>query len=72
MSLYEKYKGRVQFVVVDLDRGRSAAQKALEKRFYHGYIPHIAIIDKHGEVLFNQAGEMDESSLALILDQALK
>src|SRR6266704_845546 len=29
VELYEKYKGRVQFVVVDLDRPRSPAQEEL-------------------------------------------
>src|SRR6202521_563888 len=38
VELYEKYKGRVQFVVVDLDRPRSPAQEQLGKKFYQGYI----------------------------------
>src|ERR1700676_2555580 len=31
VELYEKYKGRVQFVVVDLDRPRSPAQEKIGK-----------------------------------------
>ncbi|MBZ5543690.1 MAG: hypothetical protein LAO07_08425 [Acidobacteriia bacterium] len=72
MNLYEKYRGRVQFVIVDLDRGRSAAQKELQSRYYRGYIPHLTILDRAGKVLYNQAGEADETALATILDQALK
>src|SRR5713226_10510705 len=34
VELYEKYKDRVQFVVVDMDRQRSAAQEDLVNRFY--------------------------------------
>jgi hypothetical protein len=36
VELYEKYKDRVQFVVVDMDRQRSAPQEDLVKRFYKG------------------------------------
>jgi len=61
----------VRFVIVDLDRSRSAAQDKLFKSFYRGYIPHVIILDKAGEVVYNQAGEVEESRLAQILDQAL-
>src|ERR1700752_2089627 len=37
VELYEKCKGKVQFVVVDLDRPRSPAQQELVKKFYKGY-----------------------------------
>ncbi len=40
VELYEKYKDRVRFVVVDMDKPRSAPQEDLVKRFYTGYIPH--------------------------------
>jgi hypothetical protein len=33
VELYEKYKGRVQFIVVDLDHPRSPAQEELVKKF---------------------------------------
>lgn len=72
MSLYEKYQGRVQFVIVDLDRGRSAAQKELQKKFYRGYIPHVTILDKTGMAAYDRAGEVDESKLAEILGRLLK
>src|SRR5882672_7972505 len=34
VSLYEKYKGRVQFVIVDLDHRLSPAQEDLRKKYY--------------------------------------
>ena len=72
MRLYEQYKDRVRFVIVDLDRSRSAAQKELEEKFYRGYIPHITILDKTGKAVYDSAGEVDESVLAGILDKTLK
>ena len=72
MHLYERYKGRVQFVVVDLDRSRSATQKELQKKFYRGYIPHIAILDNAGQAAYDSAGEVEESTLEMILDKTLK
>jgi thioredoxin-like negative regulator of GroEL len=72
VNLYEKYKGRVQFVIVDLDRGRSAAQKALERRFFRGYIPHVTLLGRNGNVVYDRAGEVQESTLSTILDRALK
>jgi hypothetical protein len=32
VNLYQKYKGRVQFIIVDLDRPLSAAQQDLKKK----------------------------------------
>ena len=71
VSLYEKYKDRVNFVVVDLDRKRPAAQQQLVKQYYEGYIPHVLILDKSGKPLYNSAGEVSESDISSILDHAL-
>ena len=51
VNLYEKYKDRVNFVVVDLDRKRSPAQQQLVKQYYRGYIPHVVVLDKSGKPL---------------------
>jgi hypothetical protein len=59
-------------VIIDLDRSRSAAQKDLMKKFYRGSIPHAATLDKDGNPLYDQAGEVEESELASILERALK
>jgi hypothetical protein len=72
VSLYEKYKDRVNFVVVDLDQKRTPAQQQLVKEYYRGYIPHVVILDKSGAALYNSSGEVDESSVSSTLDRALK
>lgn len=72
VSLYEKYKGRVQFVIVDLDRADSPAQQELVKKYYRGSIPHVTILDATGKAIYNEAGEVEEDSLAHILDAALR
>ena len=72
MSLYDKYKGRVQFVIIDLDKPRSAAQQELVGKYYKGYIPHVAVLDPNGNAVYNQAGEVSESEISHILDGLLK
>jgi hypothetical protein len=72
VSLYEKYKDRVNFVVVDLDQKRSPTQQQLVKRYYQGYIPHVVVLDKSGKAVYNSSGEVDESSLSSLLDRALE
>jgi hypothetical protein len=72
VNLYEKYKDRVNFVVVDLDQKRTPAQQQLVKEYYRGYIPHVVILDKSGTALYNASGEVDESSVSSTLDRALK
>jgi Thioredoxin-like len=72
VSLYEKYKNRVNFVVVDLDQKRSPEQQQLVKQYYKGYIPHVVILDKAGNAVYNSSGEADETSLSSTLDRALE
>ena len=72
VSLYEKYKDRVHFVVVDLDQKRSPAQQQLVKEYYQGSIPHVVVLDKSGKAAYSSAGEVDESSISTILDKALR
>jgi hypothetical protein len=72
VSLYEKYKGRVQFVVVDLDHRLSPAQRELEKKYYRGYIPHVVVLDASGAALYNSSGEVEESMISGLLDKALR
>jgi hypothetical protein len=71
VELYEKYKGKVQFVVVDLDRSRSAAQEELVKRFYKGYIPHVVVLDRDGKTAYNSSGEVEEGEISKVLEKAL-
>ena len=72
VSLYEKYKRRVQFVVVDLDKKLSPAQQELEKKYYRGYIPHVVVLSGSGAVLYNSSGEVEENIISNLLDKALE
>ena len=74
VQLYPRYKDKIRFVVVDL-RNPSLAQQPLINRYYHGYIPTIAVIDSTGNVLYDRAGETanergDTSNLQKLLDSA--
>ena len=59
VELYNKYRSQVHFVVVDLDVQRSPEQQELVKKYYKGFIPHVLVLDAHGEPLYNQSGEVD-------------
>jgi hypothetical protein len=72
VSLYEKYKGRVQFIVIDLDHQLSPAQQQLQKKYYRGYIPHVVVLDSAGSALYNSSGEVDEAVISGALDKALR
>ena len=74
VQVYPRYKDKIRFLVVDL-RSPSLAQQALIDRYYHGYIPTIAVIDSAGKVLYDRAGETasergDTSNLQKLLDSA--
>ena len=74
VQVYPQYKDKIHFVVVDL-RSPSIAQRGLITRYYHGYIPTIAVIDSRGNVLYDRAGETasqrgDASNLQKLLDSA--
>ena len=71
VSLYEKYKGRVNFVIVDLDTRRSPEQQELVRKYYQGYIPHVVVLDAAGNPLYNASGEVEEQKITAILDRAL-
>ncbi len=72
MNLYNQFKGRVQFVVIDLDRKQSPAQQELVKKYFAGYIPHVVILDRSGNAVYNSSGEVQESRIEALLDKALK
>lgn len=62
----------VQFVVIDLDIKRTEQQQELVKSYYRGYIPHVTVLDAAGKVVYNSAGEVEESTISPILDASLK
>src|SRR5271165_6540864 len=72
VELYETYKGRVQFVVIDLDQRLSPAQENLKKKYYTGYIPHVVVLNAAGDAMYNASGEVDESKISPLMDQALR
>ncbi len=72
VDLYQKYKGRVQFVVIDLDIKRTERQQDLVKSYYRGSIPHVTVLDASGKPVYNSSGEIEESAISSILDASLK
>lgn len=72
MDLYNQYQGRVQFVVIDLDHKQSSAQKELVRKYYTGSIPHVVVLDRSGNAVYNAAGEVEQNTITAILDKALK
>ena len=61
----------MHFVIIDLDRTRPKAQQQLIERYYGGYIPHVVVLGKSGNPLYNWAGEVAESKISALLDKAL-
>ena len=71
VALYEKYRGRVNFVIVDLDQPLSPPQSELVKSRYKGSIPHVVVLDKSGKAAYDAAGEVSETEIEGVLDKAL-
>ena len=72
VALYEKYKGRVQFIVVDLDHQLSPAQKEFKDKYFRGYIPHVIVLDASGAALYNSSGEVEEGVISDLIDKTLR
>lgn len=70
VELYEKYMGKVDFIIVDLDTELSKEQEALRSRFYRNYIPHVTVIDAGGNVVYDKSGEVGTDVLSAIFDRA--
>jgi hypothetical protein len=75
VALYRKHAREARFLVVDLQHA-SADQQKLVARFYRGYIPTLAFLDRNGNVVYNRAGETarergDASALEGILKKAI-
>jgi len=71
VELYTKYSAQVHFVVIDLDIRRSPEQQKLVKQYYKGYIPHVLVLDLHGEALYNRSGELDSAYIEDIFKKSL-
>jgi hypothetical protein len=72
VKLYEKYRGRVNFVIIDLDRKRSPAQREVVRKYFQKYLPQVVITDQQESTVYNQSGEVEERTISGILDAALK
>jgi hypothetical protein len=71
VELYNKYRSQVHFVVIDLDVQRSPEQQQLVKKYYTGYIPHVIVLDTHGEPLYNQSGEVESRVIEDLFNQSM-
>jgi thiol-disulfide isomerase/thioredoxin len=72
VALSERYKDKVNFIIIDLDKPQSPAQLKLVQRYYEGSIPDLILLDDDGKAVYNQAGEQSEEVLSHILDTALQ
>ena len=72
VDLYGKYKGEVQFVIIDIDGYLSREQQQLKKQYFQGRIPHVMVFDRAGNVVYNRSGEVDAAEMSRLLDQALR
>lgn len=71
VELYNKYREQVHFVVIDLDVKRSPEQQDLVKQYYHGYIPHVLVLDSRGKAIYNESGEVESKTIEGLLQQSL-
>jgi hypothetical protein len=71
VALYEKYRGRVNFVIVDLDKPLLPSQSELVKNHYTGSIPHVTVLDRMGKPVYDAAGEVSEAEIGDVLDKSL-
>ena len=71
VELYDKFKEKVNFVVIDLDEIRNKDQVSLKRKYYTNYIPHVTIINKNGKVLYDRAGEISTDKLSDILESQI-
>lgn len=71
VELYDKYRGRVKFIVIDLDSSMSYKQKKLVNRFYNGYIPNVTVLGNEGNVLYNSSGEVSKEKISRIFEREL-
>jgi hypothetical protein len=56
VALYPKYRDRVRFIIVDVNRP-SAAQRPLMQSYYRGSIPTLVVLAPDGEPVYARAGE---------------
>jgi hypothetical protein len=72
VNMYDKYKERVHFVVIDLDLLLTPAQMKLARKYCSGKVPHTTILDGNGKLIFDYTGEADENTMSGWVDYALR
>lgn len=72
VELYGKYRDRVQFVIIDIDRKLPPSQKELKNKYFAGYIPHVVVLDASGKPLYNSSGEVNSSVISDLLEKSLR
>ncbi|MGH9432876.1 MAG: hypothetical protein ACRD3T_15165 [Terriglobia bacterium] len=72
VTLYSKYKGRVNFVVVDFQYGWSNDQNKLVEKYFHRNIPQVTILDSNLKPVFDYTGEAPEDVLDGWIQYALR
>jgi thiol-disulfide isomerase/thioredoxin len=72
VNLYNKYKDRVHFVVIDFNYGWSADQNKLVQKYFAGNIPQIVILDRSGRPVFNYVGQTGDDMMEKWLDATLE
>jgi thiol-disulfide isomerase/thioredoxin len=72
VDLYNKYKGRVNFVVIDFQYGWSDDQNKLVEKYFHRNIPQITILDSNLKPVFDYTGETPEETLDGWIQYALR
>jgi hypothetical protein len=72
VDLYNQYRNRVHFVLVDFEYGWTWEQNKLVLKYFAGNIPQIVILDAKGRPVFNYIGQSPEATLASWLNAALK
>ncbi len=76
VQLYNLYKGRVHFVIVDWTDLKTSlqlppAQQPLSFKYFRGELPHTTILDRTGKTVFDYTGEVPLSTLIGWLDSTL-
>jgi hypothetical protein len=72
VELYEHYRDRVNFVVIDLDKPLPPTHLQLVQKYHDGYIPHVVVLDAAGTPAYNRSGEVDSSRISALLDRLLR
>ena len=71
VELYDKYKEKINFIIIDLDQIRNNDQVNLKRKYYKNYIPHVTILNKDGKVIYDRAGEVSTAKLSEILESQI-